>query len=382
MFYRVKFIEFGVEKSEILNARNVGEIQKKFKNNILLDIKNISLFTSNKIPIEQIIVTFSQFESFFNIGLEINQIFEEVIKTLKNERLIEIFTKIQQNINLGNSIYESFYIYDKEFYNLTSILQLASNSGNLDIAFSQMANILKEKENVRKKLKKALFYPAIILAVSLIAILVMSVSVVPKVVAVVEKLNTELPQVTKILISISYFLQHYLLISIIVIFLIIWFIKVNFKNKIEFYKSKLTVIKYSNIYLFTTVFSHLLQSGISFEDAFKTSLNSISNIYIKSKLKKCLQNIVDGKDLCSSFENSKIFDTVSLGLINSGAIAGKLENSLSNISTHSKNIYESKSEKMISLIEPILITILSGVVLFIAVAILLPIWKMSSINAF
>lgn len=352
-------------------------IKDKYKN----PIKN------KKVNQDQYIAFLEQLATMLEAGMPVNGSLAQCIEDT-NDKLIElIFTNVLNDVESGLSLTQSMTKYKSQLTNLSiSLFDLGEQTGTLATSVSQLANILTQINENKKKLKKATRYPMVIIIAMIIAFSVVITFVVPQFQNFFEQSKMELPLPTKMLIGTEYFLENYGLMTlagtVLFIMFIIYMYKHNERWKFNIDKMLLKVyiigkvLYFSMIGRFTYLFEVLAETGIPMLDSIQIAKSVVDNSYIRSKLDALSTAIEDGKTLTQGFKNSEQFENMVIQMIQAGESSGSLGKMLGKVNRIYNNRYNYIIDNISTLIEPLLIAAIAVFVLILALGIFLPIWSM------
>ncbi|HIE34895.1 MAG TPA: type II secretion system F family protein, partial [Campylobacterales bacterium] len=290
----------------------------------------------------------------------------------------------------GKSLSESLNNFKDQFGSLSvTMIQLGEQTGNMPEALFTLANILEEIRDNILKFKKAIRYPILTLSAMAIAFVVLIMFVVPKFKSIFERFKADLPVPTKILLWLEYSFSTYglqILTGIgIAIFAILYFYKnsKNFKYLVDKYLLKVYLVKdiiyYATLSRFTLVFTELVSAGIPVADALDSAVNMTDNSYIKEKLEMVKVHVERGKTLAESFKETELFENMILQMIKAGEDSGQIDDMMGKISDYYRMRFNNILDNISSYIEPILLTIIAGLVILLALGIFLPMWDMAKV---
>jgi general secretion pathway protein F len=376
-------------KSKILKIDETSEP----KEHTLDEIANrfIDFLQLNQIDEETKIFFLNQLAVMIDAGISILDSLREIKKSVNDRNLENIINSINNDINNGSSLSEAFNKYENIFGNLTiTMIKLGDKTGDSAKAIFKLVTMLEEIRDNKIKVKKAMSYPRNIMIAMVIAMTVIINYVIPKFESIFARFNSDLPIVTQILIGTEKFFSNYggyLFIAIIFIFLGFNYLLRNshkFKYMIHFIMLKTYIIKdislYSTLNRFTVVFAELLNAGISIFEALEISISMVDNLILREKLLKSYADINRGSPLYKSFEGTGIFDNMVIQMIYTGESSGELQKMLNNISDYYKRKFTKIIENMHSLLEPIILLFIGGLVTTLALGIFMPIWSLGEVS--
>ena len=242
--------------------------------------------------------------------------------------------------------------------------------------------ILEKQEALKNKVKSATFYPKIVISAIIIAVVILVGFVIPKFAMLYKSFNVPLPLETRILVAISnYFTAYWYIFLIAAAVLVIgvkFYLNTN-SGRLWWDKNKLKIPIFGSIFYksmmsqFTRIFGLLFQSGMPVNRAFELMRNAVNNKYFTVKIDEIHENITKGQSITDSFKNSKIFSGIVIQMVSVGEETGHIDEMLAKVSDYLDEDLDRQLNTLQASIEPILLTIIFGMVLFLALAIYLPI---------
>ena len=355
------------------------KLQKQFVDTIL----------KPKISIDSLISSIRQLGVMTNAGISIHDSIKEVVKTTEDKRLKAIFENIDDALNSGQSLTEALSIYRHDVGDVTiAMVELGENTGNMSESLLKLAKILEEIRDNKKKFKKALRYPIIVLVAISIAFTILMVYVVPKFKEIFAKLHSQLPIPTRILLILENIIHNYgwyLLAFIVGSIVTIKFLYTNnekFKRGFDKYILKVylfgNIIFNSTMYRFNMIFNQLISAGIPIGDALDTAVLTIDNTTIKEKLSNVTLSVQRGMSLSDAFKETELFQGMLLQMVGAGERSGTLDTMLEKVSDYFKMRFDEIVDNISSYIEPILIGFIAVMVLMMALGIFLPMWDLAA----
>ncbi len=304
-----------------------------------------------------------------------------------NPFFISIIAYLDEGKNLYTSFSEQKIIELPEFY-LQSI-KISEDGGILQSVLVELANYLKEQDKLNKQISSAMAYPLFIIIVSFLMVGFMLSFIVPKITTVFEQNKQELPPVTQFVISMGDIVINYYYIIIIALLLIVsifmWLMKKNgkFKYFIDGLMLKTPfigkLIEIGELSRFSYMNAILIKSGIPIVQSFKLGSNILKNSVIKKLFITASKEVVEGKNLSNILDKSDIYK-IDMAFIQAISI-GEETSSLSEMLQNLAELYTTQNKDKIALfltfLEPMLMLIVGGMIGFIVVAMLLPIFSMS-----
>ena len=321
-------------------------------------------------------------------NINISDALDILIKNKKDKNIVDFLKTIKYSLSKGKSIDENL---DKFKINslVISFLKISQDSGNIALNMRALSELLKQSEEIKKSFYKAISYPIVLTITLMISLFTIFSFVVPKFKVIFSQTQNELPMATKILLaSESFFENYFLYLLSLIILLILFFSNLYIKNsRFEYFVDKFLInnfILIKDIYLNMELYKLfllidiMLKSNYEFHKAFISSKILLKNKYLLDKIYIIDNLLQNGKSINDSFLKTKIFDDIVLNLINTGEVSNSLGITIDEIKKIYKNRFNDKMNLLTSLIQPTFLIIIMGLILWIVLAIFMPIWDMGN----
>jgi len=342
-----------------------------------------------KVAMLEKVIFFKHLSSMLDAGLTISESIETLSDQTENKNFSKILKEAHANLKSGLSLFATFACYPSVFSTMAlSMIRIGESSGTLSDSLTYLTRQMEKTYETRKKLIGAFIYPAILLSMTVLLILFLMTFTMPKIMDILSTFDTKLPRSTQIVMNISEFIRaHYLLIIIGVFGLITGF-RISIKTKtirpiIHLLYLKLPIfgnlLKKTNISLFSRTFSSLIQSGTPIVEAINITADTLSNYQYQKVIREAGEKIQQGGSLSEALgSHKKLFPPMVSKMIAVGEQIGNL----SKTSSHLAKLYEKEvsqaTKNLSTLLEPILLLIMGVSVGGLAVAIIAPIYEISS----
>lgn len=298
--------------------------------------------------------------------------------------ILSVRSRVVEGYPLAESMGEFPLIFDNLF---CAMVAAGEKSGHLDTVLDRLADYTEQRQQMRMKLMQAMIYPAVLTLVAIGVIAILLAAVVPKVVGQFEHMNQELPQITQILIFSSDFVRDYGLFIGLLLF--IGFIGFKFlirdeKRRLGYHKRILQlpiigkVSKSLNTARFARTLSILNSSAVPLLEGMAIAGDVLTNDEAKRLVSEAAERVREGASLHSSLDASRLFPPMMLHMIASGERSGELEGMLVRSADNQDKEFEMQVNVALGVFEPALIISMAAVVLFIVMAILLPILALNN----
>lgn len=354
-----------------------------------LDSEKKLLSSDKKASASDVEQSTNQLATLLENGLRINDAIEVLIDTAPSQALGKVWHEVFTDVQAGTSLYKSLQkhpeLFDVLYLEMTNI---AENTGTLPNVFRSLSDNLAFQRDLKSKTIQALIYPMIIFMVCLSAIFAIFNFVIPNMESVFTSAK-ELPVYTQWLLDSSRFVsQNNLLIftllaGFILIIVTLWRqektqqLLMQWASAIPFLG---TMIDKAEQIRFSSAMGLTLQSGLSLSDSLLLSIKTLNSVINKQQLEQARIKVDNGAPLAESLSSSYFLDRISLSLIKVGEQSGTLDTSFAEVTRRAKTDFESWMIKLTSLLEPLLILIMGGIVGGVVVVMLLSIVSVNDIS--
>lgn len=372
-------------KSEVVNSlRQRGYFPTK----IYIEDKskdiNIELF--NKVTLKDLSLFCRQFAFVVQSGTPMLRAVELSMQQTENKKLKEILGRVYDQVQKGRSLSDAFKFEEEIPDLMVNMIAAGEASGRLEYIMNELSEYYKKQYKQKQKVSQATMYPKIIVVFTVVVVGFLLVKVVPDFVQNLSGMGGDLPIFTKVLMTVGEIAKK-TWIFFLIGGLLAYGYKVFFLNKDEAYKIKSgkrslegRVFGRINRQLvagrFANTFAILTSSGLGVIQALEISGQVLENAYIEKKLNEAKEDVKKGHAIGKTIEDLNIFPSMLTQMITVGEETGALEDILVKTSEFYDGEVEAAIEKMTTMIEPILIMVLAVVVLFIVMALLLPMFNM------
>jgi len=376
-------------ESENQFEKNAETTEPASPNNDIIGTTKRFLEKFSSIPISEKLFFVQNLGIMLKAGISLSVALKTLAKQTSNKRFSRIISDISGNVEKGVSFTESLKPHEKIFGQLfVNMIESGEISGKLEEVLKRLYIQFKKNHELVAKVKGALTYPAVILfAMGGIGIFMM-IKVIPQMTAMFKEFNAELPLATRILIKVSDSLvAHGLLylIGLIVFILIIVQANKTIKGKYFFHGLLLklpifsTIIKKINLARFARTISSLLKTDIMLIKSLQITANVLGNIYYRDALNEMSVKIKKGGTINEVIANyPKLFPPIVTQMIAVGEETGELDFILEELAEFYEGEVNETMNNLPSIIEPVLILSLGLVVGGMAVAIIMPMYSLSS----
>lgn len=339
-----------------------------------------------RVKLKDLSVFCKQMSTMLHAGMPLIESLNVIAAQTDNKKLKDVVGEIVVHVQRGEVLSTGMRLHPKVFPSiLISMIEAGEMTGNLDDALDKMALHFNKEHKINEKVKGAMIYPAFIGVLAVSAVIFLLVKVMPTFIGMFESSGAELPGITQLLIRISDFIQAYWYVIIGVIALIVYAIRRyiatdNGKYNYDSLLLKLPMIKGPIAKIatarFTRTLSTLLSSGIPLLSSLETAGSVTNNKIVMRGIEQVSDEIKKGKSLSSLLSHIKIFPPMMTSMIRIGEESGSLEEMLNKSADFYEEELEEAIKRLTALIEPTMIVIMAGMVGFIVVAMMMPMFDM------
>ncbi|MBU3803881.1 MAG: type II secretion system F family protein [Candidatus Cellulosilyticum pullistercoris] len=362
---------------KILIGKNLYPESIKHKNMLNRDM---TLFKP-RIKLSDMSFFFKQFAAMLQAGISITKALEICGKQTPNKTLSKHIEHIHIAINEGKTFSQAAE-EEKIFSDMiVNLIASGEASGNLDEVMRRAVEYLDDQLTLRKKVKKALAYPTLVLVIVVIVVVILMIKVVPAYIGLLNVTGTEIPLPTQIVIAVSDFFvyQWGILLSFIVggAVVVLNMRKIPIiKRKLDYLSLKIPIFgnisKKSLTANFSSTMSMLVKSGISMLHSMEITKKVLGNAIAEEEINQSIEALRQGNSLLEAMSNSTIFPPLLLSMVSIGEESGTLDEMLVKMGAFFKEEVEVTVDHLTMLIEPILLMIIAGIIGGIMAAIMLP----------
>ncbi len=346
--------------------------------------KDISFTQRKKVKARDVVIFTRQFATMINAGLPLVQALDILAKQTENAVLKKAVQDTLYDVEAGNTLADAMSQHPKIFSQLYVNMVAAGESGGiLDTILLRLATFLEKSEQLARKVKGAMIYPAVVLAVAVIAISILLLFVIPTFETVFASFNQTLPLPTRIVIGLSAILQGYwwamgggLVIAIVI--LRRWIGTATGRLKFDRFMLRVPVLgplmRKAAIARFTRTLGTMLASGVTILDGLEITARTAGNRVIHDAVMESRTAIAGGKSIAEPLKETEVFPPMVTQMIHVGEETGDLDGMLSKIADFYDDEVDVAVENLLKVLEPALIVILGTIVGGMIVAMYLPIF--------
>ena len=330
-----------------------------------------------------------QLATLIGAGLPLASSLRTVTEQTQGKAMKAIVEEILARVEAGKTLYDAFSEH-KEVFNgvYLALIKAGETSGTLDLALKRLADQEEKDAAMMSRIRGALVYPAIILVVIIGVLAFMMILVVPQVKGLYEDMGKELPGLTKFLVAISdFFGQFWWLVLMVVVGLIIggfYFVKRTPVGRKTADSFKIHVPIFGGLFrkLYVSRFARttemMLATGVPMLDSVNIAIESVNNTVVEEEYSKSLDIIKGGKPLSESLKDREYMLPLVPQMSSIGEESGKIDEMVGKAATVYENELDEQINNISTMIEPILMVIMAGLIGVVIGGTLLPIYSLVS----
>ena len=351
------------------------------------DIKEMDLFA--KVSVKDLTIFCKQFASILKAGVPLIQALNMLGEQTENPVLRNIIVKVSSDIQKGSSLSAAMGVHSKYFPPiLIHMVHAGEVSGTLENSLEVMSVHFEKAYKLKQKVKSAMIYPIVVLVVAVIVVIFLMIFVVPTFTSMFESSGAELPGITKALIDISGFMRNNYIVLFVIFAIIFAAIRVYLSTesgRLTFDKFKLRMPLLGKIQTtsiaatFARTMSTLMGSGVGITEAIRITGKILDNTHAIEQMEKIERQVREGKGLYGPVKDTALFPAMIVNMIMLGEESGTLEDMLGKTALFYEEEVDEATQRLTSMLEPLIIIILAVVVAFIVISIALPMFDMSSL---
>ena len=360
----------------------------KSKNLLLLNIRETSKGAKGKkIARKDVAIATRQISSLIGSGIPLDKALQSIGKN-SNSKIGDLFNDIGTELQQGRQLHLILSDYPESFdQTYISLVAAGEISGNLVEAFKNLSEYLEDEISIKQKIFSALAYPILVIGFSVLVVIALLIFVLPQVTQQFIKSNIELPFLTSLMI----FISNNIFIFVGVIFLLIMGSYFYYRKNISGTSRESNIHKLllkipfagrflliSELEKFSRVMFLMLKSGINLDQSLNHANKLINNVYISTIIKDATDDIIEGKDFLYKIKQAKVFPEIFIQLLSSGFQSGSLLDMFEKLAFYFKDEIDNSRSSLLSIIEPLILIIMGGIITLIILAILLPIMQMNN----
>ncbi len=342
------------------------------------------------IKAQDIAIFTRQMATMMKAGVPLVQSFEIVAEGVDNPNMVNLILKIRDDVASGSSFASSLEKHPRHFDDLfCNLVESGEQSGALETMLDRIATYKEKTEAIKAKIKKAMTYPAAVVAVAVIVTGILLVKVVPQFAETFGNFGAELPAFTLFVLGLSESVQKWWFIILIAVTAGIFLFKEakhrskSFSESVDKLMLKLPIIGdivYNSIIArFARTLSTTFAAGVPLIDALESVAGATGNSVYEKAVLKVKEEVATGIQLNSSLRKTGIFPSMLLQMTSIGEESGALDEMLEKVANYYEDIVDNMVDNLTSLLEPMIMAVLGVLVGGLMIAMYMPIFQIGQV---
>ena len=392
--YRAKTLDGKIISGE-LEANSEADLKLILKkqgmlltNHKLKENKKINMFFQvRSTPSRaEVVLFFRQISIMVSSGISLEDAVKIVNQQSSSSALRNILTQIEEELYKGALFSDALAKFPKVFPSyFRNMIYIGEVSGQIATVLKKAADFYEKDEKMKRKASTAMVYPTFLFIAIIAVFIFLLMFIVPRFEETLTQMDTELPRITQIIISISDFISTNFIFIIIFVLVFVFLVWLWFKTKLGLYfkdlmKLKLPILRKINYYLITTRFSKglsvLVSSGTNVMESIELIGKLMNNVVFEKKFQYVVDEIKRGKKIHKSIEHISFFPKMLAEMINVGESTGNLDEVLDITSNYYDERLEQSITKGTQLLEPFMIVFAGLLVGIVVLSVFLPMISM------
>lgn len=343
-----------------------------------------------RIASDDLVLFCRQLATLLGAGVTILKSLEIISQQVSSKKLYNVIKDLQKNMEGGFSFHDAISKHRAVFSELwINLVESGEASGNLAMVLSRLAGYLETNAAFKKKLVSALIYPAILFFAGSGALLFLTIKIIPTFTELFAGFDIKLPFLTRILITVSDFIRHYILIIFIGIIVGIFMLRrfISTKPGRRSFERFLFNLPMSGEFFrvliierFTSEMATLVESGVPILYSLEISEHSVGNLTMGDIIRNVKDDVRDGKPLSVPLEKSGFFEPMAVQMVSIGEEIGELSNMFKRLNAFYQEYVNTFLTRFTSMFEPLMLIFMGLVVGIMVIGMFLPIFQITQIK--
>lgn len=347
------------------------------------------MFRPRTVRLTDMVVMSRQMATLVKAGISIVEVLDAVATQTESPVLAEALWDVRKDVVAGDSLAVAMRKRPKVFSDLyCSLVEAGEVGGMLEHTLEVAAQQFDKQQTLREQVRSALAYPILVVFASVFVVTFMLIFIVPIFAKIYRQFNADLPAITQLLVTISDIVLHYwYLLGLAIAGLVLACRQYNqtdqgrlffdtLKLKIPMLGKllhKIAVAQFANTWAGTT------KGGIPILSALQVSARTASNVVVRDAVLKVAEDVQRGASLATSLEEKGQFPTLVTRMVASGERSGNLDEMLEELTHFYERDIEYSVQRMTRMMEPALTVVVGGIVLFVLLALYMPVWSLAKV---
>jgi type IV pilus assembly protein PilC len=375
-------------------AANEAAVRAELRNQGVVPLKvrkqSVLFQKKGKVKPGDIAIFSRQLATMLAAGIPLVQAFEIVGNGHDNPAMQKLIMAIKQDVEGGSALAESLSKHPLHFDDLfVNLVEAGEQAGALETLLDKIATYKEKTEAIKKKIKKALTYPAAVLAVAVIVTTILLIFVIPEFESLFQGFGADLPAFTRMVIDLSEFIREQGWLVLIGVVAVIWgYIYMHKRSrKLREFQDRMMlkapvigqILVKAAIARFSRTLSTMFSAGVPLVEALESVAGATGNIVYENGVMEIRDEVSTGQRLQRAMTNTGLFPNMVIQMIAVGEESGSLDEMSSKVADFYEEDVDNAVDNMSSLLEPLIMGILGVLVGGLVIAMYLPIFKMGAV---
>lgn len=372
---------------QLLGKQNLKPISLELQSDVKKGSKS---FFKPKVKITDLVLFTRQLSTMVSAGVPLLRSLNTMYSQVENPTLKEIIGDLMHDVEVGTSLADAMEKHPDVFSDIfVNMIRAGEAAGIVDDILKRLATQVEKNASMRKKIKSASTYPMVLLTLTIGAFMGLMIFIIPRIAAILKDIggpDAKLPMITQVMISISGFMTHYWYIMIAMTAIAIFAFSKYKKTpagklqlhtlalKTPILKNLITKIAVAR---FTRTFSALIGAGVSVVEALRVTARAIGNEVYRKAVEDAAAEVVNGKQLSQAIEGNKLFPGIVPQMLAVGEETGQTDVVLVKVADFYDEEVDAVIDSLSSILEPVMIVIMGGMVGLVAASVMGPIASLS-----
>jgi type IV pilus assembly protein PilC len=338
-----------------------------------------------RLPVQRFLVFNQELAALLAAGLPLLQCLELMLERMKDPLFREVLADVRERVSSGQELSAAFEAHGDLFPRLyPSSLKAGERSGDLEKVIRRFVRYLQLMLEARKRVVSALVYPAVLVCLSVAMIVVMTVFVVPKFAGLYADLEAELPLITRITLAVGQFVQAHWIAIVLLLVVGVWGLRrwsetPEGRIALDHLRVRLPVLgpvfHRFGISELTRSLATLLDGGLPLVPSLEIATGAVGNAWLRERLLPTVQRVREGKALHAALEQTKVVEDLAVDMVKVGETTGALGVMLTNVSDFLDQEVEIRMQRLLTLVEPLMLVFMGIVVALLLISVYLPMFS-------
>ncbi len=335
-----------------------------------------------RMPLPEFLAFNQELAALLRAGLPLLQALELMLERMEASHLRDVLTEIRDQVKSGAELSDAFANFGDMFPPLySSTLKAGERSGELEQVIRRFIRYLRLLINARKRVVSALVYPAVLIGLSISMLAILAIYVVPSFSRFYRDLGADLPKITQVTLAVSFWLRDniYWLVGALVVGTVAakrW--AQTPAGRLFFDRMRLRIPLVGDIFHqfalseFCRSLATLIAGGLPLISGLEIATNAVSNAYVGQRLEPSIDEVRQGQAFHDALDRTEIFPRLSIDMIKVGEATGSLDEMLTSVSDYFDENVETKVQRLLTLVEPIMLIVMGVIISLLLISIYLP----------